>query len=84
MSLKGKILAFCLISLLVVAASITALVWTRMGEVSISVHGFLALGLGVLLTFALGVGLMALVFFSNRYGYDVNEYGREDKTDDIP
>jgi len=83
MSLKGKILAVCLISLLVVAAIITALVWTRMGDVSISIHGFLALGLGVLVTFALGVGLMALVFFSNRYGYDENKFGGKDKMDDI-
>ena len=83
MSLKGKILAVCLISLLVVAAIITALVWTRMGDVSISIHGFLALGLGVLVTFALGVGLMALVFFSNRYGYDENKFVGKDKMDDI-
>ncbi len=33
-------------------------------------HGWLALGLGAGLTMALGVGLMALVFFSARRGYD--------------
>jgi hypothetical protein len=32
--------------------------------------GWLALVFGVILTFALGVGLMALMFISNRRGYD--------------
>jgi hypothetical protein len=33
-------------------------------------HGWFALALGVVLTVALGVGLMALVFFSARRGFD--------------
>ncbi|MBL27497.1 MAG: hypothetical protein CMM50_08110 [Rhodospirillaceae bacterium] len=45
-------------------------VWTTMGDVSISVHGYIALGLGVLITTLLGVGLMALVFYSARRGHD--------------
>ena len=42
----------------------------------ISGAGWLAMALGVIVTLALGVGLMALVFFSNRHGYD--EVGRKD------
>ena len=34
------------------------------------------MGLGVLITLALGIGLMALVFISNRRGYD--EIGRRE------
>lgn len=53
-------------------ASVT--IWTSMdgGDVafSISWHGWLAMGLGVVLTTALGVGLMALVFHSSRSGHD--------------
>ena len=45
-------------------------VWTELDGVTISTHGLIALGLGVFLTFALGAGLMFLVFYSNRHGYD--------------
>jgi hypothetical protein len=50
--------------------------WTGIGDSEISGAGWLAMGLGVIVTLALGVGLMALVFISNRRGYD--EVGRKD------
>lgn len=37
---------------------------------AMSVHGWIALTLGTLLTLALGGGLMALLFYSARKGYD--------------
>lgn len=37
---------------------------------AMSVHGWIALGLGTLLSLAVGGGLMALVFYSARRGYD--------------
>jgi hypothetical protein len=45
-------------------------VWSGLGASEISPTGWLAMVLGVLFSLALGVGLMALVFFSNRRGYD--------------
>lgn len=36
----------------------------------ISMHGWIALGLGVFFSFALAGGLMTLVFISARRGYD--------------
>ena len=36
----------------------------------ISTHGYIALGLGIVLSTLLGGGLMALVFWSSRKGYD--------------
>ena len=45
--------------------------WREIGDVEIGLHGLIALGLGVGFTFALGaLGLMALMFFSERRGYD--------------
>jgi hypothetical protein len=37
---------------------------------AMSVHGWIALTLGTLLSLVLGGGLMALVFYSARKGYD--------------
>jgi hypothetical protein len=37
---------------------------------AMSVHGWIALTVGTLLSLALGGGLMALVFYSARKGYD--------------
>lgn len=36
----------------------------------LSLHGWIALGLGTALTLLVGGGLMALVFYSARKGYD--------------
>ena len=35
-----------------------------------SIHGWVALGLGVFFSIVIGCGLMALMFYRSRYGYD--------------
>jgi dipeptide/tripeptide permease len=55
---------------------VIATLWTDIGDSDISSAGWLAMGLGVVVTLALGFGLMALIFISNRRGYD--ELGRRD------
>lgn len=50
--------------------SIAVYAWMALGAVTISVEGMISLVLGGLATFALGAGLMTLVFYSNRHGYD--------------
>lgn len=50
--------------------------WAGIGDSEISGAGWLAMGFGVIVTLALGIGLMALVFISSRRGYD--EIGRRD------
>jgi dipeptide/tripeptide permease len=54
----------------IAVAGVVASLWAQVGEVQISLVGWLAMGFGVLLTLALGVGLMTLVFISSRRGYD--------------
>ncbi len=39
-------------------------------EVEMSVHGYVAMILGIIFSLVVGCGLMALVFYSNRRGYD--------------
>jgi hypothetical protein len=40
--------------------------WLRLSGVEMSMHGYIALGIGVILTLALAGGLMRLVFASAR------------------
>jgi hypothetical protein len=51
--------------------------WSAIGGSGISPAGWLAMALGILATLALGIGLMSLVFISNRRGYD--ELGRGER-----
>ncbi|HUC69152.1 MAG TPA: hypothetical protein VMA53_27295 [Stellaceae bacterium] len=50
--------------------------WRSLGPTEMDSNGYVALILGVLGTVGLGVGLMALLFFSHRYGYDDEAGGR--------
>jgi len=58
--------AAALIGVVVVVASL----WGDIGGSGMSAAGWVAMLLGILATLGLGVGLMALVFISNRRGYD--------------
>lgn len=68
---------------ILVAGLAVFLVWSgeAPGGPAMSVHGYIALGLGALFTFALTAGLMALVFYSSRHGYD-DEAGTVDEIDE--
>ena len=44
--------------------------WTGIDGPAMPVEGFVALGAGILLSLIVGVGLMSLVFYSRRHGYD--------------
>jgi hypothetical protein len=69
----GVILA--LLALLAGTAGFAWYVWHELGDVEISLHGYLALAAGVVATLGLGVGLMWLVYYSHRRGID-DEVGR--------
>jgi len=60
------------IAVVVVAAvlGVSVGLWRTLGDTSISAAGWLAMAFGIILTVALGVGLMALGFISSRRGYD--------------
>jgi hypothetical protein len=61
---------------LLIVGLVIAAMWAGIGESEISGAGWLAMVLGVIVTLALGIGLMALVFISSRHGYD--EGGRRE------
>jgi hypothetical protein len=57
-------------AVVIIVVTVCVINWGAAGDVGIDANGWIALVLGVLATLALGIGLMALVFISNRRGYD--------------
>jgi hypothetical protein len=57
-------------------AILVAALWYAVGtsgtpdDTAIPFTGYLAMGLGILFSLVVGCGLMALLFYSNRHGYD--------------
>ena len=44
--------------------------WNLEGDVEMSGHGYAAMTIGIVASFVIGIGLMALVFHSARTGHD--------------
>ena len=64
-----------LLLLALLAILIATLVWAwqiadRLGGFDMPASGWFALAIGVVLSLVVGIGLMALVFYSSRKGYD--------------
>jgi hypothetical protein len=68
----GKLLVgIPLCALLLLAAWFAGSAWTHLGGGEpIPFYGYVAIAGGVLFSLLIGGGLMALVFYSNRHGYD--------------
>ncbi|HTW52481.1 MAG TPA: hypothetical protein VME45_11400 [Stellaceae bacterium] len=64
LAVLGAVLAVAIV------AAISVWNWNLIGNSGIDLNGWIALVLGVLATLAVGAGLMALVFISNRRGFD--------------
>lgn len=58
---------------------LTVLIATQ--GVELSIHGKIAMAIGVVFTFAIGIGLMSLVFYSNKHGHDETVYLSTDDVD---
>lgn len=68
--MKNTALVAVMCLLLLLSCGVAWYVWSALDGVAMSIHGYIALGLGVILSLLVGGGLMALVFFSARRGYD--------------
>ncbi len=73
------LLVLTLFALLAVALLVAGLLWWRLEDVEIGWRGLLALGFGAVLSLGLGGGLMTLVFYSSRHGYDDAQYDLLDR-----
>lgn len=66
------VVAVTLLGLLAASAGVGLYLWSSLEGVEMSVHGWVAMIAGILLSLVVGVGLMTLVFISNKRGYDDN------------
>jgi hypothetical protein len=66
----AKIIIGSLLALLAAAGYLAYQGWVSQSDVEVPVYAFVALGLGTAFTLLVGGGLMALVFYSDRKGYD--------------
>ncbi|HWU27346.1 MAG TPA: hypothetical protein VN154_13190 [Rhizomicrobium sp.] len=64
------LLVITLFALLGLALWFAASAWIHLAGDEIPLYGYLAIAGGVLFSLLVGGGLMALVFYSNRHGYD--------------
>jgi hypothetical protein len=59
-----------LLALLTAAVWIAAYTWSAIEGPQMPTEGYVAMWLGIVFSLIIGCGLMALVFYSSRYGYD--------------
>jgi|EndMetStandDraft_5_1072996.scaffolds.fasta_scaffold692552_2 hypothetical protein len=64
------ILVVILVALLGAAGFIAYLGWILGSGAEVTTSGYVSMALGVILSLAVGFGLMGLVFYSSRSGYD--------------
>src|SRR6188472_4673199 len=61
--------------------------WVSAGNVTMPAWGWLMMGLGIFFTLVIGGGLMLLIFYSSRAGYDEapqTEYDETEEGSDTP
>jgi hypothetical protein len=64
------VLLGCLMAILALSLLWAFSIWDDASSVEMSVHGWIALGLGTFFSLLIGCGLMALMFYSDRSGHD--------------
>jgi hypothetical protein len=64
------ILVTALFALLALSVWFAAYAWTHIGGDPVPAYGYVAIAGGVVFSLVVGGGLMALVFYSSRHGYD--------------
>ena len=65
-----KLIVAVAIVVTLAAAGVTAYTWISLSDVAISAAGYMALVAGSVLTLAVGAGLMFLMYYSERAGFD--------------
>ena len=69
---KNKIITSLFLAVFLLVLYFSVKLWSNWDFISISNHGFFAIMICIVMSFIIGSGLMALVFFSSKHGYDEN------------
>jgi hypothetical protein len=80
LSIGAMVLIAVLAVFLAVALIYAASAWTAMSGPPLPTVGYVAMGLGVLFSLLIGCGLMALVFYSSRHGYDEPSHADDERS----
>jgi formate hydrogenlyase subunit 3/multisubunit Na+/H+ antiporter MnhD subunit len=75
-------LVVALLGLLIAAIAFAARSWTSLEGPPMPSVGYVAMTLGVIFSLLIGIALMALLFYSSRYGYDERASGDTRADDD--
>ena len=67
---KNKIILFLFLVVLSIVLFFSIKLWFSWDFIKISHHGLFAIAICVVMSLIIGSGLMALAFFSSKYGYD--------------
>jgi hypothetical protein len=70
LSLGAWLLIGIMVALLIWTIMLAEAGWKSAGNVDVPDAGYVAMAFGVLFSLVVGTGLMALVFYSSRAGYD--------------
>ena len=68
-----------LLAILVAAALYAANAWTKVTGPPMPPDGYIAMTLGIVFSLLIGCGLMALLFYSSRHGYDEPFHSESDR-----
>ncbi|MDE5443187.1 hypothetical protein GWG65_17350 [Bradyrhizobium sp. CSA207] len=66
----GIWVTIAVLGLLLIASAVIAYVGWTISDAAVPDSGYVAMGFGVLFSLLVGIGLMALIFYSSRKGYD--------------
>ena len=79
--MKTALLLFFLLGFLGLVVGWAVWAWQQTAGVEMSGRGYAAMSLGIIFTLVVGCGLMALMFYSSRRGYDerVSDLSDNDK-----
>ena len=77
--LAGGIVLFAALFAILIAAAWYAMgTWNAVSGPPMPTTGYVAIALGVVFSLVVGCGLMALLFYSNRHGYDEPHHSEQD------
>jgi hypothetical protein len=68
--MKAALATAILLLLLAITVGWAIYAWGQLGDVHMSWHGYAAMILGIVFSLLVGCGLMGLMFYSSRHGYD--------------